>query len=158
MKKLLFYGQIWLLTHQGMTEVFPFYFNQLSLKNTVNSISFLIKLKDRVVGNRVIFAYLIYFLFARIDANKDYTFIPKISKIIWMQPNKANMNEMDCDGWNELDGLWTEGNNNETWTMKYGLKEMRWNMNNEVDNVTPTIKESKTPARRYSATTRSHKH
>ena len=83
MNKLLFYGQIWLLTHQGMTEVFPFYFNQLSLKNTVNSKEwvFLFELKDRVVGNRVIFAYLIYFLFARIDANKDYTFIPKISKI-----------------------------------------------------------------------------
>ena len=83
MNELLFYGQIWLLTHQGMTEVFPFYFNQLSLKNTVNSKEwvFLFELKDRVVGNRVIFAYLIYFLFARIDANKDYTFIPKISKI-----------------------------------------------------------------------------
>ena len=37
MNKLLFYGQIWLLTHQGMTEVFQFYFDQLSLKNTVNS-------------------------------------------------------------------------------------------------------------------------
>ena len=24
----------------------------------------------------------------------------------------------------------------ETWIMKCGLKEMRWNMNNEVDNVT----------------------
>ena len=34
-----------------------------------------------MVGSRVIFAYLIYFLFARIDANQDYTFIPKISKI-----------------------------------------------------------------------------
>ena len=24
-----------------------------------------------------------------------------------------------------------------TWTMKCGLKEIRWNMNNEVDNVIP---------------------
>ena len=37
MNKFLFYGQMWLLPHQGMTEVFPFCFNQLSLKNTVNS-------------------------------------------------------------------------------------------------------------------------
>ena len=83
MNKLLFYGQIWLLTHQKMTEVFPFYFNKLSLKNKVNSKEwlFLLELKDRVVGSRLIFAYLIYFLFARIDANQDYTFIPKISKI-----------------------------------------------------------------------------
>ena len=72
MNKLLFYGQIWLLTHQGMTEVFPFYFNQLSLKNTVNS-------KEWV--DRIIFAYLMYFLFAKIDANEDYTFILKIFKI-----------------------------------------------------------------------------
>ena len=43
---------------------------------------------------------------------------------------------MDCGRWNEWDGLWTEGNKNETWSMKCGLKEMRWNMNNEVDNVT----------------------
>ena len=83
MNKLLFYRQIWLSTHQGMTEVFSFYFNQLSLKNTVKSKEwvFLFELKDRVVVNRVIFAYLMYFLSARIDANKDYIFIPKISKI-----------------------------------------------------------------------------
>ena len=31
---------------------------------------------------------------------------------------------------------WTQGNNNETWSMKCGLKEMRWNINNEVSNVT----------------------
>ena len=37
MNKLLFYRQIWLSTHQGMTEVFSFYFNQLYLKNTVKS-------------------------------------------------------------------------------------------------------------------------
>ena len=43
---------------------------------------------------------------------------------------------MDCGTWNQWDGLWTEGNKNETWSMKCGLKEMRWNMNNEVDNVT----------------------
>ena len=35
------------------------------------------------MGNRVIFASLIYFLFARIDANKDYTFIPKINQVPW---------------------------------------------------------------------------
>ena len=66
-----------------MTEVFPFYFIQLSLKNTVNSKEsvFLLELKDRVVANRVILAYLTYFIFIRIDANKDYTFISKISKI-----------------------------------------------------------------------------
>ena len=33
MNKFLFYGPIWLLAHQGMTEVFPFYFNQLSQRN-----------------------------------------------------------------------------------------------------------------------------
>ena len=43
---------------------------------------------------------------------------------------------MNCGTWNQWDGLWTEGNKNETWSMKCGLKEMRWNMNNEVDNVT----------------------
>ena len=39
------------------------------------------ELEDRLVGNRVIVAYLIHILFARTDANKDYTFVPKISKI-----------------------------------------------------------------------------
>ena len=33
MNKFLFYGPIWLLAHQGMTEVFPFCFNQLSQRN-----------------------------------------------------------------------------------------------------------------------------
>ena len=56
--------------------------------------------------------------------------------VIWIQPNKVNMNEMDCGRWNEWDGLWTEGNKNETWSMKCGLKEIIWNMINEVDNVT----------------------
>ena len=56
--------------------------------------------------------------------------------VIWIQPNKVNMSEMDCGRWNEWDGLWTEGNKNETWSMKCGLKEMKWNMNNEVDNTT----------------------
>ena len=56
--------------------------------------------------------------------------------------NKVNMNEMDCGRWNEWDGLWTEGNKNETWSMKCGLKEIRWNMNNEVDNVTTTFENS----------------
>ena len=53
--------------------------------------------------------------------------------VIWVQPNKVNMNEMDCGRWNKWDGLWTdEGNKNETWSMRRGLKEMRWNINNEV--------------------------
>ena len=39
---------------------------------------------------------------------------------------------MDCGRWNEWGGLWTEGNKNETWSMKCRLKEMRWNMNNEM--------------------------
>ena len=43
---------------------------------------------------------------------------------------------MDCSRWNEWDGLWTEGNKNETWSMKCGLMEMRWNMSNEFDNIT----------------------
>ena len=43
---------------------------------------------------------------------------------------------MNCGRWNEWDGQWTEGKKNETWSMKCGLKEMRWNMNNEVVNVT----------------------
>ena len=42
---------------------------------------------------------------------------------------------MDYGRWNEWDGLWTEGNTNESWSIKPGLKEMRWNMNNQVDNV-----------------------
>ena len=43
---------------------------------------------------------------------------------------------MDCGTWNEWDGMWTEGNKNETWSMKCGLTEMCWKMNNEFDNVT----------------------
>ena len=35
----------------------------------------------------------------------------------------VNVNEMDCG-------------RNEIWTMKCGLKGVRWNMNNDVDNVT----------------------
>ena len=53
-----------------------------------------------------------------------------------MQPNKVNANGMDYGRWNKWDGLWIEGNQNETLTMKCGLKEKRWNMSNEVDNVT----------------------
>ena len=49
------------------------------------------------------------------------------------------MNEMDCGRWNESCRLWTEGNKSETWTIKYGLTEMRWNMNNEVDDVTKSL-------------------
>ena len=51
-----------------------------------------------------------------------------------MQPNKVNMNEMDCGRWNEWNGLWTERRwnmNNEVWT-----EGSRWNMDSEVDNVT----------------------
>ena len=32
------------------------------------------------------------------------------------------------------DGMWTERNKNETWSMKFWVKEMRWNMNNKVWN------------------------
>ena len=39
---------------------------------------------------------------------------------------------MDYGRWNEWDVPLTEGNENETWSMKCGLKEMRWNMNNKV--------------------------
>ena len=53
-----------------------------------------------------------------------------------MQSNKVNINEMDYGRWNEWDKLWTEGNKNETWSIKCGLKEIRWTMNNEIDNVT----------------------
>ena len=49
-----------------------------------------------------------------------------------MQQSKVNVNEMGYGRWNEWDGLWTEGNKNETWTIKCGLKEMRWNMNGDV--------------------------
>ena len=84
--------------------------------------------------------------------------------MIWVQPNKVNMNEMDYGRWNEWDGLLTKGNKNETWSMQCGLTEgsemkheewgvdlrkcgetwsikcelkvTRWSMNNEVDNVT----------------------
>ena len=61
MNKLLFYGQIWLLTHKGMTEVFPFYFNQLSLKNTVNSKEwvFLFELKLGPSPSKKILFYLL---------------------------------------------------------------------------------------------------
>ena len=39
-----------------------------------------------------------------------------------LRGNKANMNEMDYGIWNEWDRLWTEGNKNETWSMKLALK------------------------------------
>ena len=51
--------------------------------------------------------------------------------VIWIQPNNVNANEMDCGRWNEWDGLWTEENKNETWSMKCGHKKI--NINNEVD-------------------------
>ena len=51
---------------------------------------------------------------------------------IGVQPYKVYMNEMDYGKWNECDGLPTEGNKNETWSMKWELKEMGWNMNSEV--------------------------
>ena len=34
--------------------------------------------------------------------------------------------------WNERDGLLAERNENKTWLLKCGQKEMKWNMNNEV--------------------------
>ena len=43
-----------------------------------------------------------------------------------MQPNNLNVNEMDYGRWNE----W--GGGNEAWSVKYSLKEIRWNMNSEV--------------------------
>ena len=70
-------------------------------------------------------------------------------QVTWVQPNKLNVNKVAYDRWNEWDGLSTDGNKtkhdlwcvdwrkwDEAWTMKYGLTEMRWNMNNEVNNVT----------------------
>ena len=46
---------------------------------------------------------------------------------------------MDYGTWNEWDGLSTQENKNETKSMKCELKEMRWNMNNEIDKVTPPL-------------------
>ena len=64
--------------------------------------------------------------------------------VIWVQPNKVlpylvNMNKMDYGRWNECDGMWTEWNKDETWSMKCGLKEMTQNMNHEINNVTDII-------------------
>ena len=59
-------------------------------------------------------------------------------KICWKVKLATRLNDhvisgkMDCGGWNEWDGLWTEGNKHETWSMKCGLNEMRWNMISEV--------------------------
>ena len=39
--------------------------------------------------------------------------------------------KMKHDQWSADSRKWDE-----TWTIKCGLKELRWNMNNEVDNVT----------------------
>ena len=50
-----------------------------------------------------------------------------------MQPTKYGKCERDDrDRWNKWDGLWTEGNKNETCSMKCRLKEMTRNINNEV--------------------------
>ena len=55
-------------------------------------------------------------------------------------PVVGEINEMDCglkemkmkhDQWSVYSRKWDE-----TWTLKCGLKEFRWNMNNQVDNVT----------------------
>ena len=43
----------------------------------------------------------------------------------------AQGNEMKHEQWSVDWRIWDE-----TWTMKCGLKEIRWNMNNEVNNVT----------------------
>ena len=58
-----------------------------------------------------------------------------------MQPNKLNMNEIDYGRLKEIKmkhGQWSVDwrKCDEMWTMKCGLKEMRLNINNEVDNVT----------------------
>ena len=54
----------------------------------------------------------------------------------------GEMNEMDCelkeikmkhDQWSVDSMKWDE-----TWTMRCGLVEIRWNMNNEVNNMTST--------------------
>ena len=42
---------------------------------------------------------------------------------------------MKLEQWNVDWQIWDE-----TWTMKCGLKEIRWNMNNEIDNVTQITK------------------
>ena len=58
-----------------------------------------------------------------------------------MQPNKINMNEMDYGRWmkkkwkKKMNGMnekkkKKKKNKNEAWSMKCGLKEIRWNMNN----------------------------
>ena len=58
-----------------------------------------------------------------------------------MQPNKVNMNEMDYgrwmkkkwkkkNEWKEIKKKKKKRNKNEAWSMKRGLKEIRWNMNN----------------------------
>ena len=63
--------------------------------------------------------------------------------VMWGKPNKENVNEMHYGGWNEWDGPWTEGNKNETWSMKCRLKEMRWNMNTvlfEFNDFTSRLK------------------
>ena len=39
---------------------------------------------------------------------------------------------MNCGRSNEWNGMWTEENKSETWTMKWGLKETRWYMINEL--------------------------
>ena len=36
--------------------------------------------------------------------------LPLNDDVIWVQPNKVNMNEIDYGRWNEWDGLSTEGN------------------------------------------------
>ena len=64
--------------------------------------------------------------------------------VLRVQPNKAKINEIDYGRWNEWDGLWTERNKNETWSISVGwkkwdetcgMKEMRWNMGTEENEM-----------------------
>ena len=50
--------------------------------------------------------------------------------VIWIQPNKVNMNEMDCGRWNDWDGLWTEGNKmkHDQWSVDWRKWDEAWTM------------------------------
>ena len=47
-----------------------------------------------------------------------------------MQPNKVNMNEMDYDRWNTLDGLRTEGKKvkHDQWRVDWRKWDETWKM------------------------------
>ena len=50
--------------------------------------------------------------------------------VIWVQPNKANVNEMDYDRWNEWDGVRTEGSimKHEQWSVDWRKWDETWTM------------------------------